>query len=81
MVDIRAQFFIPSRYGDDVEVESQITEFGRSSFNVHHRLLRGEELAAEGFEKRVWVGADPAHPGKIKALNIPQEIKDCFANH
>jgi len=43
-----------------VTVESSITEFKRSSFNVHHRLLRGEELAVEGFETRVWTIFDRA---------------------
>jgi 4-hydroxybenzoyl-CoA thioesterase len=79
MVDVKARFLLPSQYGDDVIIESQITEFGRSSFNVQHRLLRGEELAVECTEKRVWSVPDPDRPGGLKAAAIPQEIKDSFA--
>ena len=45
MVDTRAAFHIPSKYGDEVVIETTITEFGRSSFSVHHKLLRCDKLA------------------------------------
>lgn len=79
MVDIKARFLIPSAYGDDVVIESQISEFGRSSFSVQHRLLRDGDLAVECQEKRVWSVPDPDRAGGIKAAAVPQEIKDCFA--
>src|SRR3974390_2532367 len=56
MVDTRARFLAPSRYGDDVEVESAISAWRRSSFDVQHRLYRGQQLAAECWETRVWAG-------------------------
>ena len=79
MVDLRMRFMIPSTFGDDVVVESSITEFGRSSFKVHHRLLRGEDLAVEGFETRVWTVLDPEQPGRLKSQAVPEEIKTAFA--
>ena len=79
MVDLQMKFVIPSTFGDDVVVESQITEFKRSSFNVHHRLLRGTELAVEGFETRVWTVHDPDRPGRLKSQAVPEEIKAAFA--
>ncbi len=79
MVDLRMKFLIPSTFGEDVLVESQITDFKRSSFNVHHRLLRGEDLAVEGFETRVWTVFDPAQPGRLKSQAVPEEIKSAFA--
>lgn len=42
MVDVRASFTAPSRFGDTVVVESEITEWRRSSFCVRHRLLTKE---------------------------------------
>src|SRR5262245_36185599 len=54
VVDAHARFLAPSTFGDVVTVESRITRWGRSSFDVQHRLLRGQELAVEGFETRVW---------------------------
>jgi 4-hydroxybenzoyl-CoA thioesterase len=79
MVDLQAKFLIPSTFGDDVTIESGITEFGRSSFKVHHRLLRGEELAVEGFETRVWTIYDPNQPGRLKGQAVPEEIRAAFA--
>lgn len=79
MVDTRARFIIPSRFGDEVVIESTITEFRRSSFDVHHRLLRGEELAVEGFETRVWVGYSPDEPGKLKSVPVPEDVVERFA--
>ena len=74
MVDTRARFHLPTRFGDDVVIETKITEIKRSSFEVAHRLMKDGELAVEGFETRVWVGRDPADPDKIKAKPLPAEI-------
>ena len=49
LVDIRARFLIPSRFGDDVVVESGVCEFRRSSFDVQHRLLKSGDLGVECF--------------------------------
>jgi 4-hydroxybenzoyl-CoA thioesterase len=77
LVDARARFLIPSRYGDDVVVESTIAEFRNSSFDVVHRLTKSGALAVEGFETRVWVVREP--DGRIKSQPIPGDIKDRFA--
>ncbi len=74
MVDTRARFLLPTRYGDDVVIETEITEIKRSSFSLRHRLMKDGELAVEGFETRVWVGRDPADPDRIKAKPLPEAI-------
>src|SRR3974390_422006 len=74
MVDTRARFLSPPRFGDDVVIETSITEIKRSSFGVQHRLMKGDVLAVEGFETRVWVMRDPNDPEKIKATPIPQDV-------
>lgn len=79
MVDTRASFRTPSAYGDAVTIESRVTEFRRSSFDVHHRLLRGDLLAVEGFETRVWAGRHPDDPDRIRAKPIPAEVIARFA--
>ena len=79
MVDTRARFLKPTRYGDDVEVETQITEFKRSSFNVQHRLTLDGALCVECFDTRVWVERDPGDPEKIRAVPIPKEVITRFA--
>src|SRR5271170_8234995 len=42
LVDTRAVFHRPARYGDEIEIVSTVTAVGRSSFEVEHMLyLRG----------------------------------------
>jgi len=74
MVDTRARFLIPARFGDDVTIETSITEIKRSSFQVTHHLKKDGALAVEGFETRVWTGRDPADPSKIRSQPIPPEV-------
>jgi len=77
MVDTRATFHIPSRHGDEVTIETRFTRFGKSSFDVEHRLMRGEKLAVEGFEKRVLVKQSLDDKG-IVSCAVPEEVKALF---
>jgi 4-hydroxybenzoyl-CoA thioesterase len=77
MVDTRAKFLIPSKFGEDIVIESRVSAFRRSSFDIEHRVFKGEALAIEGFETRVLVKRDPA-TGGIKGCPIPQEIIAAF---
>ena len=79
MVDTRARFLVPSKFGDEVSIISSITEFRRSSFDVRHQLMRGNTLAVEGFETRVWTVRDPENPERIKSQPIPAEVIALFA--
>jgi 4-hydroxybenzoyl-CoA thioesterase len=74
MVDTRARFLKPCKFGDDVEIETRIAEFRRSSFDVQHRLTREGELAVECFDTRVWVERNSDDPEKIRAMPIPKEV-------
>ena len=75
MVEARAKFIIPSQFDDEAVVETYVSQFRRSSFDVHHRLLKEGQLAVEGFETRVWTGRDPENPSKFKSRPIPDEVK------
>jgi 4-hydroxybenzoyl-CoA thioesterase len=74
LVSTSAKFLRPSRFGDDVVVESTITEFRRSSFDVRHRVMNGGEVAVEGSETRVWTGKDPDNPARFKGLPVPADV-------
>ncbi|HEV7456982.1 MAG TPA: acyl-CoA thioesterase [Roseococcus sp.] len=79
MVDTRAKFHVPSAYGDEVVIESRITAFRRSSFDVAHRLLKADgALGVEGFETRVWTVRE-AEGGRIRSAPIPAEVTAAFA--
>ena len=62
VVETRAKFRLPTRFGDEVTIESAVVACGRSSFKIEHRLTNAGALAVEGSETRVWVGRDPADP-------------------
>ncbi len=74
LVDARANFLKPAKFGDAVEIASRVSEFRRSSFDVEHRLTIGGEIAVEGGETRVWTARDKTNPEKIGAVAIPAEI-------
>jgi 4-hydroxybenzoyl-CoA thioesterase len=78
MVDTRAKFMIPTRFGDTVTIESAFTKVGNSSFDVHHTISKDGKVCLEGFETRVWVGKDPADPAKIKSQPIPADLSARF---
>jgi 4-hydroxybenzoyl-CoA thioesterase len=78
LVEVNAQFLAVVRFGDVMEMTSQVREFRRSSFEVEHRISVGAELAVTGIEKRVWVTRDPADPSVIKARPVPAEIVKRF---
>lgn len=80
MVDTRAVFKIPSRYGDIVTIETRTMEIRRSTFDVEHRILKEGALAVEGFETRVWTGRDPDDPSRIRSIPIPQEVIDALSS-
>jgi 4-hydroxybenzoyl-CoA thioesterase len=71
LVRTQARFLKPTRFGDDVTVTSTIA-FGRSSFEVEHKLTLKGELCAECLEKRVWVVRDAG--GRLKSHPVPPEV-------
>ena len=78
LVDVRARFLLPSRFGEDVDIESKIGEFRRSSFVVEHRLRKGDALAVECFETRVWIRRHPDDPNAMQSLPVPEDVKAKF---
>jgi 4-hydroxybenzoyl-CoA thioesterase len=79
LVDVRASFKAPSRFSDVVTVESEITEWGRSSFCVRHRLFNKNVLAVECFETRVWAALSATDPERIESKPVPREVMAKFS--
>ena len=71
LVRTQARFIKPTRFGDDVTVESTIA-FGRSSFDVMHKLSLKGDLCCECEEKRVWTVRDA--DGRLKSYPVPPEV-------
>jgi 4-hydroxybenzoyl-CoA thioesterase len=74
LVDARANFLKPVKFGDVIEIASRVSEFRRSSFDVEHKITVGGELAIDGSESRVWAVRNKDDPDKISAAPIPSEV-------
>ena len=79
LVDICARFLLPTRFGDDVTIETTMPDFRRSSFDLSHRLLKDGKVAVECSETRVWVVQDLHDAARIKATPVPPEVVARFA--
>ena len=74
LVDARARFRQPTRFGDEVAIETRLVACGRSSFKLEHRLSKGGALAVEAFETRVWVARQAGEPKRMKSQPIPPDV-------
>jgi len=75
LVRTQARFLKPTRFGDDVTVATSV-KFGRSSFEIEHRLSLKGELCAECSEKRVWTVRDAQ--GQLKSHPVPDAVLEKF---
>jgi 4-hydroxybenzoyl-CoA thioesterase len=74
LVEAKARFIIPSKYGDELVAESRITEWKKSSFVISHRFLRDGVLAVEGWETHVWAAAHPTKAHRLQSVPLPREV-------
>jgi 4-hydroxybenzoyl-CoA thioesterase len=80
LVDVRANFIKPIKFGDVIDVASRVSEFRRSSFDVEHQFSVGGELAVEGAETRVWAARSKDDPEKIGGTTIPGDVIARFSS-
>jgi 4-hydroxybenzoyl-CoA thioesterase len=74
LVEVQARYIAPSSFGDTVLVETYISEWKNSSFRVEHKLYRGEILAVEATEVRVWTVRVGSDPKQIESKPVPREV-------
>ena len=75
LVSAHADFKSPSRFTDELTIETDVTECSTRTLTVSHVFRVGERIAAEGWSKRIWCRADPSRPGGLIAEAVPQEVK------
>jgi 4-hydroxybenzoyl-CoA thioesterase len=80
LVEAHARYIAPSSFGDTLLVETRITEWKSSSFSVQHKLYRGETLAVEATEVRVWTVRVDNDPKRMEGRPIPQEVIERFTS-
>jgi 4-hydroxybenzoyl-CoA thioesterase len=74
IADVSARFLAPARFGDAVELTSQVSEFRSANFDVEHRLTVYDAVAVEGRETRIWATRDPVDPSRIRAESVPEAV-------
>lgn len=73
LVDNKAQFKAPSRWGDDLVIETRIAALHRCAFELRHVVRNGETVAVECSETRIWTTFD-SEQGRIKAAPLPPQV-------
>ena len=74
LVDAKARFLRPAKFNDMADIASEISKFGRSSFEVRHRISIDGELAVEGSEIRVWATRDPDDTTRLRVIPSPADV-------
>ena len=75
LLEIHTKFFRPATYGETIVVHTSVKEWHAKVFIKQHRVLRGEELLCEGLETRAFVMRDPADPERLRAIPVPEDIR------
>ncbi len=77
LIGTHADFRSPCKLGDEVAIDSFVSDWGRSSFTVTHIFNNrtSGKLAAEGWEKRVWCTGDPKDPSTFASSPIPDDVR------
>ncbi len=78
IVESFANFLGACQYGSNVEIKSQVTEIGNSSFKIKHLVINNGLLCVEATETRVWTVKDP-ESDKLSSKPLPPEIVEAFS--
>ena len=78
VVETRARFRQPTRFGDDIAIETKLVACAEAALKLEHRISKGGALAVEGFETRVWAKRDAGDPRHIQRQPIPADVVACL---
>lgn len=74
IVESGARFASPVRYGDEVRIQTTVSEVREKTFRVEHELSVAGWPCATGFEVRAWVARPESPGGALAAKPIPAEV-------
>ena len=75
LLEIHTKFLKTATYGETIEIHTTVEEWSRKTFRHRHQVNRGETLLCEGTEVRAFVMRDPADPDRLRAMEVPEDIK------
>lgn len=73
LVENRCKFSLPCRYGEEVAIETAVAAIHRCAFDLRHRVLKGDAVAVEVVETRVWTVMDETE-GRPRARPLPPQV-------
>jgi 4-hydroxybenzoyl-CoA thioesterase len=76
LLEIHTKFMRPATYGETIQVHTTVESWAAKTFTHRHQVRRGDDLLCEGTEVRAFCIRDPAHPERIKAIPIPEDIRN-----
>lgn len=80
LLEVGANFSRALFYDDALEVVSTVEEIRRRTFRMRHRVFRGDELAGEGHEVRIWVRINEHPRQSLASTEIPPDVRALFSS-
>jgi len=74
IVESGARFASPVRYGEEVRIQSTVSEVHEKTFRVDHEVSVGGRRCATGFEVRAWVARPESPDAALAARPIPARV-------
>jgi 4-hydroxybenzoyl-CoA thioesterase len=75
LLEIHTKFIRPATYGERLQIETSVVEWGDKVFTHQHSVRRDGTLLCEGRETRAFCIKHPDDPDRIKAIPVPPDIK------
>jgi 4-hydroxybenzoyl-CoA thioesterase len=75
IVDAQANFKVPCRFGDVLEIESFVSEWKERTFKVRHIVRQDGREHLHGYEMRIWGMQHPHDPARLQAAAVPADVR------
>ena len=75
VLETQTRFLVPATYGETLDVHVSIESWAAKTFRHRYQVRRGDEPVCEGTDVRAFVVRDPARPGRMKAIPVPDDIR------
>ena len=75
LLEIHTRFLKPATYGQTLQVHTSVIEWTTKVFTHKHVIQRGADILCEGTEKRAFCIRHPEDPDRIKAIEVPEDLK------
>lgn len=78
LLETGARYLRPCRHGERLRLESWVDSWRGKVFVVKHTIQCEGEPAVEGYETRAWAAPADAPPRSMRAVSIPEAVRELF---